>query len=147
VKRYLLDTCVISDARTRSNDGLVAWLSDAEADRLYLSVITIGEIAWGIERLPSGQKRGTLERWLRDDVLGAFNGRVLPVDLSVVSTWGRVRANAERHGNNADSLDTLVAAVAIHHDLILVTRNEKDFKGTNAPLLNPWTRGGEGLRG
>ncbi|MGH7736673.1 MAG: type II toxin-antitoxin system VapC family toxin [Candidatus Tyrphobacter sp.] len=138
MKRFLLDTCVVSDARTVANAGLTAWLSDADADTLYVSVVTVGEIAWGIERLPSGRKRTTLERWLRDDVLGAFNGRVLPVDLGVVATWGRVRANAERRGNNADSLDTLVAAIAIHHDLIIVTRNERDFVGTAAPLLNPW---------
>jgi toxin FitB len=139
VKRFLLDTCVISDARTRANPGLTGWLSDTDADTLYLSVITIGEVAWGIERLPLGKKRATLERWLHDDVLGLFDERILPVDLDIVHTWGRIRASAERHGNNADSLDTLVAAIAIHHDLILVTRNEKDFVGTAVPLLNPWS--------
>lgn len=138
MKRYLLDTCVISDARTSANAGLLSWLKDADADALYLSAITVGEIAWGIERLPSGKKRTTLERWLRDDILKTFTGRVLPVDLDVVETWGRVRAKAERHGNNTDSLDTLVAAIAIHHDLIIVTRNEKDFAGTGVALLNPW---------
>jgi predicted nucleic acid-binding protein len=142
VKRFLLDTCVVSDARTQANAGLTAWLGDADANTLYLSVVTIGEISWGIERLPSGKQRATLERWLRDDVLGAFNGRVLHVDLDVVGTWGRVRANAERYGNNADSFDTLVAAIAVHHDLILVTRNEKDFLGTTVPLLNPWSKPG-----
>lgn len=138
MKRFLLDTCVISDARTQANDGLAAWLGETDAESLYLSVITIGEITWGVERLPTGKKRTTLDRWLRDDVLSAFGGRILGVDLDVVGTWGRVRANAERYGNNTDSLDTLLAAVAVHHDLILVTRNEKDFIGTNVPLLNPW---------
>ena len=139
MRRFLLDTCVISDVRANANAGLTEWLAGTDAGTLYLSVVTIGEIAWGIERLPSGKKRATLERWLRDDVLEAFGGRILPVDLGVVGTWGRVRANAERHGNNADSLDTLVAAIAVHHDLILVTRNERDFAGTAVPLLNPWT--------
>lgn len=140
MKRYLLDTCVISDARTQTNSGLTAWLADTDAQALYLSVITIGEIAWGIERLPPGKKRTTLERWLHDDILGAFTGRVMHVNLEVVSAWGRVRANAERHGNNADAVDTLLAAIAVHHDLILVTRNEKDFAGTGVPILNPWAR-------
>lgn len=138
MKRFLLDTCVVSDARAQANEGLAAWLADCDADTLYLSVITIGEIEWGIERLPAGKKRTTLERWLREDVLRAFDGRVLPVDLDVVSTWGRIRANAERHGHTTDALDTLLAAVAIHYDLILVTRNERDFIGTNVPTLNPW---------
>ena len=138
MKRFLLDTCVISDARTGANRGLIEWLADTDSGALYLSVITVGEIAWGIERLPPGNKRTTLDRWLRDDVLGAFDGRVLPVDIGVAGTWGRVRTSAQRHGNNTDALDTLLAAVAIHHDLILVTRNEKDFIGTNVPILNPW---------
>jgi predicted nucleic acid-binding protein len=138
LRRFLLDTCVVSDARAQTSTGLTAWLADADTNTLFLSVITIGEIAWGIERLPSGKKRSTLERWLRDDVRGAFHGRILHVNLDVVGTWGRVRANAERHGNNADPLDLLIAAIAVHHDLILVTRNEKDFAGTAVPILNPW---------
>lgn len=139
MRRYLLDTCVVSDARSGNDQGLTDWLADSDAASLYLSVITIGEIAWGIERLASGKKRATLERWLQTDVLRAFSGRVLSVDLATVATWGRVRSLAERHGNNSDSLDTLLAAVALHHDLILVTRNEKDFSGTTVPIVNPWS--------
>jgi predicted nucleic acid-binding protein len=139
VKRFLLDTCVVSDARAKADAGLTEWLAGTDAGTLYLSAITIGEIAWGIERLPSGRKRTTLERWLRDDVLEAFRGRILNVDVGVVATWGRIRASAEGHGNNADALDLLIAAIAAHHDLILVTRNERDFGGTGVPLLNPWT--------
>lgn len=138
MKRFLLDTCVISDARAKANAGLTEWLGGTDAGTLYLSVITIGEISWGIERLPSGKKRTMLERWLRDELLEAFGGRILQVDLGVVGTWGRIRAGAERHGNNADALDTLVAAIAVHYDLILVTRNEMDFVGTAVPILNPW---------
>jgi len=139
VKRYLLDTCVVSDARTQANPGLTAWLAEAQPAALYLSVITVGEIAWGIERLAPGRKRATLERWLRDDVVGTFDGRILGVSLDVASTWGRIRARAERHGNNADSMDALLAAIAVHHDLHLVTRNEKHFIGTAVPILNPWS--------
>ncbi|HET9030153.1 MAG TPA: type II toxin-antitoxin system VapC family toxin [Candidatus Aquilonibacter sp.] len=139
MNRYLLDTCVISDARAQANAGLTAWLAESDAQALYLSVITVGEIAWGIQRLPSGKKRATLEGWLRDDLIGSFAGRLLSVDLDVAATWGRVRASAQRHGNNADSVDTLLAAIAVHHDLILVTRNEKDFAGTGAPVINPWS--------
>lgn len=106
----------------RQTPGLTAWLADADADSLYLSIITIGEIAWGIERLLSGTKRATLERWLRDDVLGSFPGRVSPVDIDVVGARGRVCANAERFGKNAEARDTLVGTTAIRDDLILVTR-------------------------
>ena len=141
MKRFLLDTCVISDARTNANAGLTEWLAATDATTLYIAVISIGEIAWGIERLPAGRKRSALEGWLRDDLARAFAGRILQVDLAVAAAWGRVRAAAERHGNNADSLDTLVAAIALHHDLVVVTRNEKVFAGTGVALMNPWSLG------
>jgi toxin FitB len=140
MKRYLLDTCAISDARgPRANAGLVRWLAESDADTLYISVITMGEICWGIELLPAGRKRNAFDRWLREEIRPAFEGRILAIDERLMPTWGRVRAAAKRYGNNANGIDLLLAATALGHDLILVTRNEKDFAGTAVPIINPWS--------
>jgi predicted nucleic acid-binding protein len=140
MKRYLLDTCAISDARqTRPNPGLEIWLSSVYFGALYVSVATIVELASGIEQLPPGKRRDGFERWLTQDIVPSFAGRILGATQSLIPTWARTRVAAHRHGNNADEIDFLIAATAIHHDLTLVTRNEKHFAGTGVAVLNPWS--------
>lgn len=132
---YLLDTCVISELVAKEPDPQVVNRVDQIDDKhLYLSVITIGEIQRGIAKLPESHRKHRLEEWLQEDLLRRFQGRILPLSLDVMLTWGRLTAQ----GRTLPAIDSLIAATALHHQLCLVTRNVKDFDGTGVQLLNPW---------
>jgi predicted nucleic acid-binding protein len=135
---YLLDTCVISElVRPTPDENVVNWLNQTPDERLFLSVIAIGELRKGITRLPDSNKKNRLTNWL-NTLLDNYESRILPINLTVAETWGNIQAHAETNGTPLASIDSLIAAVALTHNLIIVTRNESDFAASNAPLLNPW---------
>ena len=139
--RYLLDTCVISELVAKQPDAkVVEWIDSLDADGVYLSVITIGEIEKGIERLPQSRRKTQLRTWLEKELLGRFEGRVVPLDVDALRTWGRLTADLEARGATLPAIDTLLAASALHGDFILATRNEADFSATGVRLHNPWHR-------
>lgn len=134
---YLLDTNVLSETRKREPDPAVTeWIAGTPADRLYVSVLTLGEIEQGIARVRGRadlQQATALEGWLRDVKLG-FADRILPVTLLVASAWGR-----RQHAHPLPVVDGLLAATAQAHGMTLVTRNVKDFQRSGAWVLNPFT--------
>ncbi len=133
---YLVDTNVLSELRRKTPDtGVVAWFAARPAVTLHISVLTLGEIRKGIESHPDAQKRQVLADWLETDVSAFFAGRILPVDDAVAERWGRLVARA---GRPVPSIDSLLAATAAVHDLVLVTRNTKDFDGLAIQTFNPW---------
>ncbi len=137
--RYLLDTNVISELIAKQpNRQVVRWIDDLDTDSVYLSVVTIGELRKGIEKLADSPRRDTLKTWLTDDLLVRFSGRVLPVDIEVMLTWGELTGRMERVGRRLPAIDSIIAALAIRHSCSLVTRNEDDFKDTGVTILNPW---------
>jgi len=136
---YLVDTNVISEIRKRdrADKGVMAFFRKAAQDDadLYLSVVTIGELRRGVEiiRHRGDKPQATrLENWL-DGVRREFASNVLAVDEEIGQLWGRLRVPHPEH-----SLDKLIAATALIHDLIVVTRNVDDFAGTGARVLNPF---------
>jgi hypothetical protein len=134
---YLVDTNVLSELRRKSaHAGVVAWFSQRPATTLYLSVLTLGEIRKGIEADSDVLRRQSLLDWLETDLPAFFNGRVLPVDTAVADRWGRLVAAA---GRPLPAIDSLLAATALEHDLVLVTRNVKDFAGLPVEIFNPWS--------
>ena len=137
---FLLDTNVISEwAKPKPSPRVVAWLTDVDEDCVFLSVITIAEIQQGIEALPpQTAKRERLETWLQEDLVVRFEGRLLGVDLETALNWGRTAVSAKAAGRQIGVMDGLIAATALRHDLILVTRNVADFGRTGIRLLNPW---------
>lgn len=135
---YLLDTCVISElVRPKPDENVIRWLTHTPNDRLFLSVITIGEIRKGISKLPDSKKKNRLTNWL-NTLLEDYESRVFPINLTVAENWGNIQAHAEIKGTPLASIDSLIAAVALTHNLIIVTRNESDFTASNATILNPW---------
>lgn len=115
---YQLDTNYVSELVSVKPDMRVtSWIDRADERALYLSVLTLGEIRKGI---------------------AGFAGRVLSVDASIADSWGIISHQLRRNGTPISSVDALLAATALHHNLVVVTRNVRDFKKTGVPVLNPW---------
>jgi|SRR5215813_8790043 len=136
---FLLDTNVISEPmRARPNAGVLDWLARVDEDRVFLSVVTITELRYGIERLAVGKRRDGLDAWLRKDLGTRFEGRVLPVDVGVADACGRLVARSESLGHPIEPRDAFIAATAEVHGLTLVTRNVSDFEPTLKAVVSPW---------
>jgi len=134
--KYLLDTNVLSELRRRDGSPRVrAWIDDHPDDACAISVISITEIESGLlgvaDRDPPFAVR--LRDGLERDILEAFEGRTLPVDLAAARHAARLRAPSE-----AARYDALIAGTALAHGLAVVTRNVRDFAGTGARVIAPW---------
>ena len=135
---YLLDTCVMSElVKPAPSPSILMWFSTVASPALFLSVMTIGEIRKGITKLPDSKKKDALTLWL-NRLIAEYADRILPIDLAVSERWGIMQGEAERAGTPMASLDGLIAATALVYHLTIVTRNERDFLPSRAPLLNPW---------
>lgn len=135
----LLDTNIITEvSRRQPNEGVVRWLEHAPEAQLYLSVLTLGEIRKGIAKLGASKRQTELSEWLEEVLTPRFAGRILDVDVETAILWGHLSGEAEQRGQPLPVIDTLLAATALRHELILVTRNERDFTRYPIGLLNPW---------
>jgi len=134
---YLLDTNVVSEySRRAPNPHVVAWLRSIALEEQFFSVLSLGEIHHGMERLAGGTRRERLRLWLERDLEPVFGDRLLPITAAIAERWARLRVEMRR---SVPVIDSLIAATALHHDLRLVTRNERDF--TDFPgliVVNPW---------
>jgi toxin FitB len=136
---YLLDTCVLSElVKPQPEPKLVEWVDDRDEHRLFLSVITIGELHKGIAKLPDGPRRTSLESWVVEDLTARFDKRILSVDTRVAATWGVMLGEAEAKGSPIPVVDALIGATASVHGCVVVTRNVADFERTGIDVENPW---------
>jgi predicted nucleic acid-binding protein len=136
---YLIDiNCISELVKPDPEEKVIRWFSNHKELDLYLSVITIGELRKGIERLPSSKKKHRLNHWINEDLLHRFNNRVLDVTQVEVNQWGKTLAKAESIGRQLPAIDALIAATAIAHDFAVVTRNTKDMEASGVELINPW---------
>ncbi len=137
--KYLLDTNVISELITKfPNERVVQWIDELDPASIYLSVITVGEIRKGIEKLPDSKRKDDLQSWLTDELLIRFQDRILVVDLDVMLTWGELVGRLEQSGRPLAAIDSIIAALSLTHSCSLVTRNEADFKDAGLKIINPW---------
>jgi predicted nucleic acid-binding protein len=137
---FLLDTNVVSEwVKPKPNRGVIAWLADADEDRVFLSVVTLAELRYGIERLAAGNRRRRLEEWVQHELPLRFEGRILSIDSVVADTWGKAVARTEAMGHPISTIDAFLAATAEVHRLTLVTRNATDFQSLLKSIINPWT--------
>jgi toxin FitB len=136
---FLLDTNVVSEwVKPRPDPSVVAWLAAVDEDQVFISVMTLAELRYGIERMRPSIRRNRLAQWLRDDLPIRFDGRVLSIDPIVVDAWGKVVARSEAAGRPIGSMDAFIAATAEAHGLTLVTRNGSDFEASIKAVINPW---------
>lgn len=137
--RLLLATNILSEVtKPRPEGRVLEWLDGLDEDRTFISVVSIAEIRRGVALMDDGRKRDALVEWLARDLPQRFERRVIPVDERVALAWGDLMGDAKRSGRGMSSMDGLIAATAITHDLALATRNTKDFEGFGIELIDPW---------
>jgi predicted nucleic acid-binding protein len=137
--RFLLDTCIVSDAAKPGRfPRLEAWLGAQRLPDLAIGALTFGELRYGIERLPTGRRRAELVTWLETELPPRFAGRILAQDLRVAEAWGVLRSAGEAAGRPLPVIDGLLLATAQIHGLTLVTRNDSDVKDRGVGVLNPY---------
>ncbi|MGI9157160.1 MAG: type II toxin-antitoxin system VapC family toxin [Marmoricola sp.] len=132
---YLLDTNVVSEVRKpRPNPGLVSWFEAVDDSALRLSVLVLGEIRNGVERLRArdATKASALDAWLIE-LHHSFADRIAPVTAETADRWGRLTAPRQ-----LPVIDSLLAATALTHGWTLVSRNERDLTATGVAVLNPF---------
>jgi predicted nucleic acid-binding protein len=131
---YLLDTNVVSELRRpRPHGAVVAWVGTVPDEHLHMSVVTLGELQAGVEitREQDPTKATEIEAWI-DRIAGLYN--VLPLDGPCLRAWARLM-----HRRPDDLImDAFIAATAVVYDLVVVTRNVRDFRRLGSPILNPW---------
>ena len=136
---YLLDTCLVSELVAKQpNPNAIQWFKSQSPKTLYLSVITMGEIARGVGKLVPSKRKDNLQRWLDEELPNQFSERILGIDTQTMRIWGDLVGRLEQKGRPLPVMDSLIAATAFQHSLSLVTRNESDFAGTTVTIVNPW---------
>ncbi len=133
---YLLDTNVVCEATAKQPDARVlAWI-EAHANECFLSSVSLGEIWKGLHRLPEGKRKRGLVQWA-EGLENDFAEQTLGLDTATLKTWGKLYVKHEAKGFNMDVMDSLIAATALVHQIIVVTRNTSDFP-TDVKTINPW---------
>lgn len=139
--KYLVDTCVLSELRKRKpNPKVLRWLKSHFKDNLfYISAIAVGELKRGIEHLDDSDPRKTkLNAWLDNEILDQYRESIVPYDLEAAMKWGGVMGAAGRSGKTRPELDAQIAASALVHDMVVVTRNVNDMAYTGVRIVNPF---------
>jgi len=137
--KYLLDTCLVSElVKKKPNPAVVSWLDEQDEQKLFLSVLNLGELQKGISKLPNGTKKEELQAWVALDLVERFTGRILEIDLETALCWGRLQGDVEQTGEKLPVMDSLIAATAAAHGLVVVTRNVRDIERCGVRVCNPW---------
>lgn len=135
----ILDTNVVSEPLKRApSAGVLKWLDRQSPSTLYLTTISQAELLAGVLALPAGRRRTELKRVINDELVSLFADRILPFGEKSAEAYAQVVTAANAAGNPIDFADAAIGAIALEHNFILATRNERDFKGTPVKLLNPW---------
>ena len=139
--RYLVDTNIISELVKKSPDPrVVDFLEKLDDEELFLSVVTIGEIKFGIEKVTSTTKKEELKLWLYNGLLEEFSDRIVNIDAEIMIKWGTVSYMLQSSGTPMPIMDSLIAATCLTKNFVLITRNEKDFKNLDVEIINPFKK-------
>ena len=137
--KYLLDTCVISEImRSKPSGKVIRWIKSQDESSLFISVLTIGELHKGIEKLDQSKRKEELHNWIESDLKERFRTRIIDIDIETAMVWGIIQGAAERIGKPMPAMDALIAATGITRHLVVATRNVSDMKESGVALFNPW---------
>ncbi len=135
---YLLDTNIISENfRKQPNKGVLAWLGSVSMDQTRISSVSLGELSQGIHQLNQSKRKTELETWCAN-TRATYLQRVIAADDLVFECWVEEMERLKRIGRTPQILDALIAATALTHNLVMVTRNVEDFKIFNLEIINPF---------
>lgn len=137
--KYLLDTCLISElVKKEPHPDVLHWLDEQDEQRLFISVLVLGELNKGVAKLAAGDRKQALLSWVEHDLVERFEGRIVGLDLETAILWGRMQGEAEKAGEKLPVMDSLIAATAMRNGFTVVTRNVRDLQRCGAPVFNPW---------
>lgn len=136
---WLLDTNVVSELRRqRPEPRVVDFVGGQRLEELYLSVVTLAELRFGIELQQDAVRRSQLNDWLEHQVRPMFEDRVLPLSEEVMLKWRLLIEDGRKTGHTYSQPDLMIAATALHYGLTVVSRDVSDHERTGVPVLNPW---------
>ena len=137
---FLLDTNIPSEMlRLRPDTSVAGWLKRQANETLFVSVVTLGELRRGVTLLAEqSPRRVELEQMIHEKVPSWFQDRILPVTRTIAERWGVLDGERQLAGRPMNIADGMIAATALEHDLVIVTRNVKDFAGLEVVVFNPW---------
>ena len=136
---FLLDTNAISEpGRPRPDQGFVDWFDQIDDTEIFLSVVTLGELRQGVAMLPDGARRRHLEG-LHFAIMRRYEAQIVSIDLNIALMWGELAARHRSLGRRPSVTDELIAATALVHDLVVVTRNVTDFEPSRCRVVCPWS--------
>jgi predicted nucleic acid-binding protein len=137
--KYLLDTPLLAElVRSRADEWVSRWIDAFNEDEICLSMLTIGEISRSIETEQDEKNKSQLRTWLDEELLVRFHGKIIPLDLEVITEWGRVTSEAEAAGKPLSAMDGLIAATVRARGLVLITYNREVFSGVKIEVSDPW---------
>ncbi len=137
--RWLLDTNILSELRRpKPEPKVVGFIAKQPLELLYISVVALAEIRFGIEVLPDVRRRSELNDWLAHKVRPMFEQRVLSITEDVMLKWRLLVEEGRKIGHTFSQPDLIIAATAQHHDLTIVSRDTSDFEKARVAVFNPW---------
>ena len=136
---WLLDTNILSELRRpRPEPRVVAFVTGCPLPQLYISVVTLAEIRFGIELIGEPGRRAALNDWLTHRVRPMFEGRMLPLSEEVMLKWRLLVEEGRKAGHTYSQPDLMIAATALHNGLTVVTRARSEYGMAQVPVLDPW---------
>ena len=138
---WLLDTNILSELRrSKPEPKVVAFVAQQPLESLHISVVTLAEIRFGIEVLPDVTRRSELNDWLAHKVRPMFEQRVLPISEDVMLKWRLLVEEGRKIGHTFSQPELIIAAIAQHHGLTVVSRDTPDYEKARVPVFNPWVQ-------
>ena len=136
---WLIDTNVLSEGRRpRPEPRVAAFYQQQPGDQLYISVVSLAEIRFGIELVQEAAKRAELTDWLTQKLRPMFTGRILPITEDIMLKWRLLLEEGRKKGHTYSHPDLIIAATALHHGFTVVTRDRSDYDQAGVPVFNPW---------
>jgi predicted nucleic acid-binding protein len=137
--KYLLDTALIIELVKKEPDtAVVRWLDEQDEQNLFLSILTLGELQKGISKLPVGSRKAELQTWVTVDLVERFTGRIIDLDLETALFWGKMQGESELKGDKLPVMDSLIAAVATVHGLVVVSHSDMGLSRCRVRIFDPW---------